>query len=128
VSLTAPQPMLARLAEQLPVGPQWSDEVKLDLYRCVAVKDGRRITRHSKRATHGTTYPGITAAIASLKIDRFIVDSEAMAVDAAARLQECVSREVLLLAQSPVRPAVRENGWIPSSNPMLLVQSSFKRH
>jgi ATP-dependent DNA ligase len=33
---TVPQPMLARLADKLPVGPEWSYEVKWDGYRCLA--------------------------------------------------------------------------------------------
>jgi len=61
MALTPPQPMLARLGEKLPVGPEWSYEVKLDGYRCLAVKDGSRITLHSRRATHGTKYPSVIA-------------------------------------------------------------------
>ena len=82
MSLTAPPPMLARLADKLPVAPAWSYEVKLDGYRCIAVKDGSRITLNSRRATHGTKYPGVIAAVAALKADRAVLDGEIVAVDA----------------------------------------------
>ena len=77
---TVPQPMLARLADKLPVGPQWSYEVKFDGYRCLAAKLGSRVILHSRRATHGTNYPTVTAAVASLKADRVMLDGEIVAL------------------------------------------------
>lgn len=78
--LTVPSPMLARLVEKLPIGPQWSYEVKLDGYRCIAEKRGDRVVLHSRRATHGTNYPGVAAAIAALETDRAVLDGEIVAV------------------------------------------------
>ena len=75
-----PQPMLALLAEKLPTGPEWSYEVKWDGYRCLAEKTGGRIILHSRRATHGTNYPSVTAAIAALKADRVVLDGEIVAL------------------------------------------------
>jgi bifunctional non-homologous end joining protein LigD len=60
---TVPQPMLASLADKLPVGPQWSYEIKWDGYRCPAEKRGSRVILHSRRAMHGTNYPSVTAAV-----------------------------------------------------------------
>ena len=34
------RPMLARSADQLPIGKEWSYEVKWDGYRTLALKDG----------------------------------------------------------------------------------------
>ena len=72
--------MLARLADRLPVGPEWSYEVKWDGYRCLGVKDGPRVTLHSRRATHRTNYPAVTAAVSSVKADRAVLDGEIVAL------------------------------------------------
>ena len=77
---TVPQRMLARLADTLPVGPQWSYEIKWDGYRCLAEKRDSRVVLHSRRATHGTNYPAVTAAVASVKADHFILDGEIVAL------------------------------------------------
>ena len=80
MALTVLQPMLARLADKLPVGPQWSYEVKWDGYRCLAEKRGSRVILHSRRATHGTNYPSVTAAVASVKADHVVLDGEIVAL------------------------------------------------
>jgi DNA ligase D-like protein (predicted ligase) len=72
--------MLAVLTEKPPVGPQWSYEVKWDGYRCIAVKDGSRVTLHSRRATHGSNYPTVTAAVASLNAEQVVLDGEIVAL------------------------------------------------
>lgn len=72
--------MLALLAEKLPIGPEWSYEVKWDGYRCLAEKHGARVVLHSRRATHGTNYPHVTAAIAALTADRVVLDGEIVAL------------------------------------------------
>ena len=38
------RPMMATAAAQLPVGAEWSYEVKWDGYRTLAYKDGARVT------------------------------------------------------------------------------------
>ena len=45
---TVPQPMLARLADKLPVSPHWSYEIKWDGDRCLAEKRGSRVILHSR--------------------------------------------------------------------------------
>jgi ATP-dependent DNA ligase len=73
------QPMLARMADKLP-GPQWSYAFKWDGYRCLARE--ARVTRHlafRARATHGTNYPSVTAAVASIKAEH--VDDDEPATD-----------------------------------------------
>lgn len=72
--------MLARLADTIPMGSQWSYEVKWDGYRCIAVKDGARVTLHSRRATHGSNYPSVSAAIATARADRVVLDGEIVAL------------------------------------------------
>ena len=38
-----PRPMLATSASALPVGPEWTYEVKWDGYRALATKDGASV-------------------------------------------------------------------------------------
>jgi ATP-dependent DNA ligase len=66
---TVPQPMLARAADKLPVGPQCVYEIKWDGYRCPAEKRGSRVILHSCCATHGTNYASVTAAVVSIKAE-----------------------------------------------------------
>jgi len=85
MATAVPAPMLARVAETLPEGPSWSYEVKWDGYRCLAVKDGPRVTLHSRRGTHGANYPTVTAAVRSVKAEKAVIDGEIVALDAGGR-------------------------------------------
>jgi len=74
--------MLARSADQLPIGNEWSYEVKWDGYRALAVKDGARVqllSRNQKDLTRD--YSGVVAAIKALPVGRTILDGEIVAVD-----------------------------------------------
>jgi bifunctional non-homologous end joining protein LigD len=78
--------MLAQLADELPVGPVWTYEVKWDGYRAIAVKDGKRVellSRNQKDLTRD--YPGIAAAIATLRSPSVVLDGEIVALDAEGR-------------------------------------------
>jgi DNA ligase D-like protein (predicted ligase) len=75
------EPMAATLASSLPVGPQWSYEVKWDGYRALLLKDGSRtklISRNLKDLT--ADYPHIAAAAKSLP-DSVLLDGEIVALD-----------------------------------------------
>ena len=75
------QPMAATLAFTLPVGPQWSYEVKWDGYRALLVKDGSRtrlLSRNLKDLT--ADYPQIAAAASSLP-GSVMLDGEIVALD-----------------------------------------------
>ena len=66
----------------LPGAEGWTYEIKLDGYRCIAVKRGRDITlfsRHEK--VLNTRFPAVVDALASLKGD-FVLDGEVVALDA----------------------------------------------
>ena len=76
------RPMLARSADQLPIGNEWSYEVKWDGYRALAVKDGARVlllSRNQKDLTRD--YSGVVAAIKALPVGRTVLDGEIVAVD-----------------------------------------------
>jgi len=80
------KPMLARSAEDLPVGPAWTYEVKWDGYRAIAVKEGGRValwSRHQKELTRD--YPALAAALGALRSPSFVIDGEIVALDAAGR-------------------------------------------
>src|SRR6266851_2465013 len=75
------RPMLATAAATLPVGPDWSYEVKWDGYRAIAVKDGKRVrlvSRNEKDLTRD--YPQIVASLNTLAADA-VLDGEIVALD-----------------------------------------------
>src|SRR5262249_4233152 len=76
------RPMLATPASILPVGAEWSYEVKWDGYRVIAVKDGARVRLLSRNAKDVTReYSSVAAAIAQLRPAHVVLDGELVAVD-----------------------------------------------
>jgi DNA ligase D-like protein (predicted ligase) len=76
------RPMLATPAATLPVGPDWTYEVKWDGYRALAVKSGARvrlISRNEKDLTRD--YPKVVAAVAALRAEDLVLDGEIVALD-----------------------------------------------
>ncbi len=76
------RPMLATPAATLPVGPDWTYEVKWDGYRALAVKTGTRvrlISRNEKELTRD--YPRVVAAVAALGAEDLVLDGEIVALD-----------------------------------------------
>jgi bifunctional non-homologous end joining protein LigD len=74
--------MLARLGTELPVGPEWSYEVKWDGYRALLHKHGERITLESRRQSDLTrAYPPVVAAARTLHARDAILDGEIVALD-----------------------------------------------
>src|SRR5262245_15239017 len=81
-----PKPMLARPADELPVGRAWTYEVKWDGYRTLAVKAGGRVTLLSRNHKHLTRdYPSVAGAVLSLSAPSFVLDGEIVAIDSAGR-------------------------------------------
>jgi DNA ligase D-like protein (predicted ligase) len=77
-----PRVMLATSAASLPIGPDWTYEVKWDGYRAIAVKDGARvrlISRNEKNLTRD--YPQVVAALNSLIPAQVVLDGEIVALD-----------------------------------------------
>jgi bifunctional non-homologous end joining protein LigD len=78
--------MLATPAAVLPIGPDWTYEVKWDGYRTVAVKNGpavRLLSRNLKNLTGD--YPAIAAGVAALKPHDLVLDGEIVALDESGR-------------------------------------------
>ena len=79
-------PITATVVEQLPEGPQWLYEVKLDGYRALIVKDGARVQIRSRNDKDLTAaYPSIATAALRLNADAAVIDGEVVAVDASGR-------------------------------------------
>jgi bifunctional non-homologous end joining protein LigD len=75
--------MLARLVRTLPEGPEWEYELKLDGYRLEAIKDGDKVRLYSRRGNDFTgKFAKIATSVSKLKAISFILDGEAVAVDA----------------------------------------------
>jgi len=86
VHLTPVKPMMATAARSLPLGREWSYEVKWDGYRAQIVKDGARIALASRNLKDITgTFRGVAAAAKTLAARTAIVDGEVVALDASGR-------------------------------------------
>lgn len=78
--------MMAVAASELPVGDEWTYEVKWDGYRTFAVKDGGRATLISRNLKTATgQYPEIAAATTRLDVGTAMLDGELVAVDESGR-------------------------------------------
>ena len=74
--------MMATPAAALPVGDDWSYEVKWDGYRTLAVKDGPRVRLFSRNLKDVTgAYPSVVRTLQELKAPAAIVDGELVAID-----------------------------------------------
>jgi bifunctional non-homologous end joining protein LigD len=75
--------MLAKLVRTLPEGPEWEYELKLDGYRLEAIQDGDKVRLYSRRGNDFTRkFARIASAVSKIKATSFILDGEALAVDA----------------------------------------------
>ena len=75
--------MMAKLADTLPEGEQWSYEVKWDGYRALLLKSGDRVRLMSRKENDLTaTYPTIEDAGRKLEAETAILDGEIVALDA----------------------------------------------
>jgi len=102
--------MDAKLVSTLPVGPNWQYEPKWDGFRCLAFRDGNRISLQSKSGQSlGRYFPEIVEALSELKATRFILDGElvvpqdhALSFDALLqRIHPAASRVKMLSQQTP---------------------------
>ena len=82
VAIAPVPPMMATLASTLPVGDEWSYEVKWDGYRAQLVKDGPRVRLVSRNLKDlSADYPHIPVAARALTRFDLIVDGEIVALD-----------------------------------------------
>ena len=79
-------PMAAVAVKQLPEGPGWLHEVKWDGYRALVIRNGAQVQIQSRKQKDLTAmYPGIAAAALKLKVAKFVLDGEIVALDESGR-------------------------------------------
>jgi DNA ligase D-like protein (predicted ligase) len=79
------EPMLLLGKENLPEGPDWLYEIKLDGYRALAIKTGGKVRLRSRNDNDFTLrYQGIATALAPLPDDT-VIDGEVVALDASGK-------------------------------------------
>jgi|SRR5215472_3100014 len=79
------EPMLCVAVAELPSGPEWSYELKLDGYRGLVIKtDGRGGLLSRKGKDLSARFPGITRSLRHLPDDT-VIDGEIVAPDAEGR-------------------------------------------
>ena len=107
---TSYAPMDARLVFDIPDDSVWQYEPKWDGFRCLAFRDGRRISLQSKSGQSlGRYFPEILAALEELPPEKFVIDSElvvpqgeALSFDALLqRIHPAASRVRKLAAETP---------------------------
>src|SRR5262245_47249170 len=77
--------MLLLTTEKLPEGQDWRYEVKLDGFRSIAFKTGRKVYLRSRNnKDFNASYPGIVKALDSMP-DETVIDGEVLALDEAGR-------------------------------------------
>ncbi len=75
------EPMLLQRTENLPEGPEWLIELKLDGYRAQAIKSGGKVQLRSRNGnTFNTRYAGLVKALSSMP-DETVIDGEVVALD-----------------------------------------------
>jgi bifunctional non-homologous end joining protein LigD len=74
--------MLATSAESLPVGGEWTYEVKWDGYRTLALKNGPRVTLLSRNLKDATAqYGSVARSVMKLQAETVLLDGEIVAID-----------------------------------------------
>ena len=75
------EPMQCLSVSKLPSGPHWTWEIKLDGYRALAVKSGKKVTLYSRLENSlNVKHPYIVEPLAGLRDDT-VVDGELVALD-----------------------------------------------
>jgi DNA ligase D-like protein (predicted ligase) len=77
-------PMECALVSQLPEGPDWTYEVKLDGYRAIGVKGDETILYSRNRENFNKRFPQIAEALRDLPDDT-VIDGEVVALDESGR-------------------------------------------
>jgi len=97
-------PMEARAVDEIPAGNNWQYEPKWDGFRCLAFRDGEKISLQSKSGQPLARYfPEVVASLQKLKAKRFVLDGE-LVVPVAGRL----SFDSLLMRIHPAASRVRK--------------------
>jgi len=72
-------PCVPTLAKVPPTGPAWIHEIKHDGYRMLVWREGERVRLFTRRGFDWTDrYPWIVHSAAKLRVNRFLIDGEAV--------------------------------------------------
>ena len=75
-------PMECKQVDRIPEGDLWQYELKLDGYRTIAVKQNGEANLFSRNgASFNSKFPSVVRALETLRIKRFILDGEIVALD-----------------------------------------------
>ena len=100
---SAPAPMEALLAAELPDGDGWQFEPKWDGFRCLARRDGAEVTLTSKSGKPLARYfPEVVDTLSRLKANQFLLDGELIIP-----VRDALSFEALQLRLHPAESRVR---------------------
>ena len=108
--MSAPAPMEALLADELPDGKDWQFEPKWDGFRCIAAKVGGKVELWSKSGKPlGRYFPAVTAMIERLGPPTYTIDGELLIAAAdeirfdalQLRLHPAASRVARLSTETP---------------------------
>jgi bifunctional non-homologous end joining protein LigD len=71
------EPCLPTISRTVPTGPQWAYEIKHDLFRCLAVRQGKNARIYSRGGHHWSErLPAITEALEALPVRSVVLDGE----------------------------------------------------
>jgi ATP-dependent DNA ligase len=106
--------MDALSVDQIPTGKHWRYEPKWDGFRCLAFRDGGKIELQSKSGRSMSRYfPELVAALAALKVDKFVLDGEiTVASDGAFSFDDLLQR---------IHPAASRIRKLAGETPALLI-------
>lgn len=79
------EPMKCKATTKLPESDGWTFEIKFDGYRCIAVKEGDRVTLYSRnRKKFDARFPNVVEALEAVD-GNFTLDGEIVALDESGR-------------------------------------------
>lgn len=108
-------PMEAKIASEIPIGPEWEYEPKWDGFRCIAFRDGKTVELQSKAGQSLTRYfPEVVAALQEVKAKKFVLDGELIVPrdgrlsfdDLLQRIHPAASRVAMLSRTTPAELVV----------------------
>src|SRR5260370_21091279 len=107
-------PMEARQVSDLPEGQEWQYEPKWDGFRCIAIRDGKKVELQSKASRSLTRYfPEIVEALEKVKAGTFVLDGELLVpVDGRLSFDDLLQR---------IHPAASRGKMLSQTQPAQLV-------
>ncbi len=103
-SLPTIAPQLAVLADEAPVGENWSHEIKYDGYRLIATIQNGNVTLTTRNGHDWThRFKSIADSLSKLKVKRAILDGEAVVLDKEGR-SDFQALQMMLKAREKATP------------------------